>query len=38
VSINGISIHIDIDLDEAKPRKIQALAENLRKIIGELDL
>jgi len=38
VNINGISKHIDINLDEGERHKLRDSAENLKKIIGELDL
>jgi len=38
LNINGISKHIDINLDEAERLKLWASAENLKKIIGELDI
>jgi L-lactate dehydrogenase len=38
LNINGISKHIDINLDEAERHKLQVSAETLKKIIGELDI
>lgn len=38
LNINGISKHIDINLDGAESLKLQASAENLKKIIGELNI
>ena len=38
LNINGISKHIDINLDEAERLKLRASAENLKKIISELDI
>ena len=38
LNINGISKHIDINLDEGESRKLRASAENLKKIIGGLDI
>ena len=38
LNINGISKHIDIDLDEGERHRLQNSAETLKKIIGELDL
>jgi len=36
--MNGISKHIDINLDEAERRKLRTSAETLKKIIGEIDI
>jgi malate/lactate dehydrogenase len=36
--MNGISKHIDINLDEAERHKLRASAETLKKIIGKLDI
>ena len=38
LNINGISKHIDINLDEAERHKLQTSAETLKKMIGELDI
>ena len=38
VNINGISKHIDINLDEAERYKLQISADTLKKIIRELDI
>jgi len=38
LNMNGISKHIDINLDEAERRKLRTSAETLKKIIGEIDI
>ena len=38
VNMNGISKHIDINLDEAERHKLRTSAETLKKIIEELDI
>ncbi|MFO7730567.1 MAG: L-lactate dehydrogenase [Spirochaetia bacterium] len=38
VNINGISKHIDINIDEAERHKLRTSAENLKQIIGELHI
>jgi len=38
INMNGISKHINIDLDEEESRKLQASAEALKGIIGQLKI